>query len=166
LDGHRANPDLFGWPRHKTLHLLHYAYLHGNRMTWEDALEIIVARTKHGPYREKCAASHPEHEIWRQRMISTATAETPRPTSFPPLATQAGNLVGAIGRTIGAALTGQSVRVPPEERDKRWAQCMTCVNLVNDRCRLCGCNSMVKIELAQERCPMEPPRWLKYEEPK
>jgi hypothetical protein len=86
------------------------------------------------------------------------------PPDHPPIMVQAKNALAAIGRTVGAAVTGQAVLVPPEERDRRWAQCMTCVHLKADRCELCGCFFGVKIELAREACPDSPPRWEPYQE--
>ncbi len=44
-------------------------------MTWQDALDLVVARTRHERYRVLCHDKHPDHAIWRARMISQATGE-------------------------------------------------------------------------------------------
>ncbi len=82
-------------------------------------------------------------------------------TAFPPLTTQAGNLAGAVGRVVKAAVTGEPIRVSPEEHEKRHGVCMACDQLVNNRCKLCGCRFLTKIELATERCPIG--KWERVE---
>jgi hypothetical protein len=94
--------------------------------------------------------------------MRSALGESPGASSFPPVATQIGNALGALGRAAGAAVSGQFVWVPAEVRDARRAQCMTCEHLVNDRCKLCGCFFAKKIRLATEACPDKPPRWGAY----
>jgi hypothetical protein len=44
-------------------------------MDWQEALEVVLARTKHRRYVELCAAEHPDHEYHRRRMIEKATGE-------------------------------------------------------------------------------------------
>jgi hypothetical protein len=41
-------------------------------MSWEADLELVINRTKHERYRQLCADDHPDHEIWRARMIEKA----------------------------------------------------------------------------------------------
>ena len=89
---------------------------------------------------------------------------SPRPANSRPLTTQAGNLAGAIGRVVKAAATGEPIRVTPEQRDQRWGLCMTCDQLVNNRCKLCGCRFEAKIKLATERCPIG--KWERVESEK
>ncbi len=129
-------------------------------MTWEEALEPAIAATNHERYRFLCSEACADRFYWRTKVIRIANGET---TDFPSIATQARNLGGAIGRVVAAAVTGHPVKVSPEERDRRWALCMTCENLVNDRCKLCGCFFRAKIELATESCPLNPPRWERVE---
>ena len=53
-------------------------------MTWTEALEIVVARTKHERYRVLCSDDHRDREIWRARLISHATGEPiQRPVESP-----------------------------------------------------------------------------------
>jgi hypothetical protein len=125
---------------------------------WEQALAIVVERTKHKRYVGLCDESWPDHAYWRREMIRMAAIE---PNQFPSLARQAGNFAAAMGRAGAALVTGKPVKVAPDEHDRRWGLCMTCPNLVNDKCKLCGCFFRAKIGLAQERCPIG--RWERVE---
>ena len=42
-------------------------------MTWQEALEIVVLRTMHEPYRRLCSEDHPAHQTYRRLMIQLAT---------------------------------------------------------------------------------------------
>ncbi len=53
-------------------------------MTWTDAVDIVVARTKHEKYRELCEESRPGHDQWRAVVIAMAV-EAPE---YPPVTTQ------------------------------------------------------------------------------
>ena len=128
-------------------------------MSWEADLVAVVKRTGVKRYEHLCSEAYFDHKRMREKITAMA-----HETEFPSLATQAGNALGALGRAAGQLLSGGPVLVPNEVRDERWGQCMTCENLVNDRCRLCGCYFAKKITLAAERCPMNPPRWLEYTE--
>jgi hypothetical protein len=44
-------------------------------MDWTEALDIVIARTKHEPYRTLCAEGHPHAETWRERMVAMATGQ-------------------------------------------------------------------------------------------
>jgi hypothetical protein len=131
-------------------------------MAWEDDLDVVVARTGVEHYRQLCSHAYHDHKRMREKI--SLMAREPETASFPSIAVQAGNALGALGRAAGAAVTGQFVWVPAEVRDARWAQCMTCEHLVNDRCKLCGCFFAKKIRLATEACPDKPPRWGAYTE--
>jgi hypothetical protein len=100
-------------------------------------------------------AAKPDRTVFDVRII----CERSKLGELPTVLTMAGNAIAAGGRVVKAVATGNQVQVSPEERDRRWGLCMTCPNLVNDRCKLCGCYFRVKIELATERCPLEPPLW-------
>jgi hypothetical protein len=134
---------------------------HGNRMNHIVALDQIRDHRAYRRLSYLCREDNPDHQTrdgYRALVVALAHPET----SFPPLHQQAANAVAAAGRAARAALTGQSVWVPNEVRDERWAQCMTCEHLVNDRCNLCGCFFAKKIRLAQESCPDVPSRWGAY----
>jgi hypothetical protein len=49
-------------------------------MDWPEAIEVVIARTKHERYRELCDDTHPDHPAWRRRIIALATGE---PESLP-----------------------------------------------------------------------------------
>jgi hypothetical protein len=50
-------------------------------MTWQEALEIVVARTKHERYRDLCSDECAMHEAYRALMIRQAIDE---PELAPP----------------------------------------------------------------------------------
>jgi hypothetical protein len=131
---------------------------------WTEALDLVVARTGHVRYRELCADEHPEHEIHRRRVIEKATGMPPTPEGYPSLFAQTRNLAGAVGRVISAVVQGQAVKVEPSVYYERLAICRSCEHNgeapLGFRCKLCGCRGL-KLELAPEQCPDNPPRWLK-----
>jgi hypothetical protein len=96
--------------------------------------------------------------------ITEPTASQPNVVAaeFPSLATQAGNALGALGRAVGAAASGQFVWAPAEVVEERQNECETCENMLGDRCKICGCWYRQKIKLARESCPMSQPRWKAY----
>jgi hypothetical protein len=44
-------------------------------MDWTEALKIVIARTRHEPYRELCADDHPDHCAWRRLMLRLAAED-------------------------------------------------------------------------------------------
>jgi len=122
-------------------------------MDWEEALKIVVQRTGHERYRELCSDLHPDHDSWRSRMIDKVDG---RDNAYPPLATQARNAIGAIGRVIAAAVHGEPILVGKEEVERRLAICRACdlYDATQHRCRRCACYTSLKLELATERCPL------------
>lgn len=130
---------------------------------WKAALEQVIARTGHEPYRALCAESNPQHRIWRQRMLDKVTRggtplprepEVPQP--YPPLVQQAGHALGAVGRVVGAVITGKSVRVDRGEYDRRMGICLECefMDKVRNRCAKCGCRLSIKPWGSRESCPI------------
>lgn len=73
--------------------------------------------------------------------------------SFPPLMTQAKNVVGAASRVVNAAFTGQKIKASPEKVKERQTVCDGCEFKKDNRCTVCGCYWKVKILLESERCP-------------
>lgn len=133
-------------------------------MDWRQALDIVVARTKHEPYRALCADDHPEHPSWRARMVEKAVGEPPVPANYPGLGRQALNLASAAGRIVEAAIKGEPILVPAEVFEARKALCVACPNwdAQQRRCTLCGCKTDAKLRGAQESCPADPPKWGRW----
>ena len=106
------------------------------------------------------AAEVPQNPV-RLRQVCDGSRVT-RGT-FPSLATQAGNALGAIGRVAGAVLTGQPVLVSTEEHGRRMAICLTCpeMDAAQNRCRACGCLLAVKPWGSHKTCPRG--KWEKVE---
>ena len=86
---------------------------------------------------------------------------------FPTLPQQAGHVIAAATRAVRAVVAGRRVRVPPEVQAAREAICAECEENLNGRCKKCGCGVrsqlIRKTHLATERCPLNPPKWLKCE---
>ena len=55
-------------------------------MSWEAALEIIVARTGHERFRVLCSDTWPDHAGYRQLMIRMSGGKPPDPAPLIPLA--------------------------------------------------------------------------------
>lgn len=127
-------------------------------MDWREALEVVVARTKHEPFRRACADDHPQRETWRARMIEMATGAPP---AYPPILAMAGTGIAAAGRAAAAFVRREPVFVLEPEYERRLAICRSCEHFdaAQARCRLCGCYARVKLSLLAERCPLDPPKW-------
>jgi hypothetical protein len=89
----------------------------------------------------------------------------PPPTPYPGLIRQAQNLASATVNVGWTAMQGGRVRVPDEEYARRLEVCRACPQYDQGRrrCRLCGCYTELKLRLATEQCPDDPPRWLRVE---
>lgn len=91
--------------------------------------------------------------------------------ALPPWRTQAVNFAGAVGRTVGRALSGRAVIAPKEVRDQRRAICQSNVcgkyRAEDGRCSMCGCpcgdRVMDKTSWAGERCPHPERYWAAVE---
>jgi hypothetical protein len=86
--------------------------------------------------------------------------EAARHPQYPPALTQIRSAAAAATRAVTAAVTGKPVLVSAEERARRQAICDACpeYDATRGRCTKCGCGG-VKLALATERCPLEPPKW-------
>ena len=125
-------------------------------LSWQEALEINVAKTGFKGYRKRCDESHPDHEKWRSTMIQMASEDAPQ---YPPITTTIGNAIGAIGRVAEAAIAGKPILAKPEEVSRRLAICESNVcskyDTAQKRCMACGCFTQAKAALETERgkCP-------------
>jgi hypothetical protein len=124
-------------------------------LSWQEATELNVAATGFNGYRERCDESHPNHLSWRQEMIRMATGtEPPRP--YPPILEQASSLFRSARDWVKSGFKLAPKAVPAE----RLAICESCEkwDLVQRRCRACGCTSL-KPWAASSRCPLPEPKW-------
>lgn len=129
-------------------------------MTWEAALELVIERSRgagrfgHERYRSLCADGHPDHPIWRARMVEMATGRPPRPPRAPGPWRLAGNALAALWRVARALAARRPVRAPRRVVERRRAICGACPawDAARGRCNRCGCRA-VKLELATESCP-------------
>lgn len=129
-------------------------------MTWQEALEIVVARTGHARYRELTSADFPD-EFGRneyRRMVTEMAVNAPvTPTSYPPVAT----MIGSLWREMLAFVRSGGQLASKEERARRRAICEVCSfwNAAARRCTQCGCKGDIKVYSLVAKCPDDPPRW-------
>jgi hypothetical protein len=102
----------------------------------------------HARYCERVAAGE-------AAVIARLCGDAPKAEGFPPLAEQARNLAGAVGRFIGSG----GKLATAEERDRRLAICGGCDRFEDGRCRECGCRLAWKVSMASEHCPLPEPMW-------
>lgn len=99
-------------------------------------------------HRRTCRTSdpgHPDHiPGMREKLIRMTEG------SFPPLATQAANLAGAVVRFVASG----GEMATEEEKARRLAICHDCDRFEAGRCRECGCRLVAKIAMASEHCPV------------
>src|SRR5437879_5762329 len=121
-------------------------------MTWTEAVETVVARTGHERYRELCADDRPDHEAWRAKVIAKVTGQPAPAPSYPSLATQAGNAIGAAVRFVASG----GATVDQAEQERRLGICRECEHFDAEqgRCRVCGCFAKLKARLESEHCPL------------
>lgn len=108
-------------------------------------------------HRRWCELMDPDHPDYNPRVrdayIRTTyrlAGMTPAPADFPPLAQQAANLAGAVGRFIASGMATTTT----EERARRLAICEGCEFFVGKRCQKCGCSLAAKVAMASEHCPI------------
>lgn len=127
-------------------------------MTCEEALEIVVARTGHEPFRQGCAPGNPHRDHWCRQVIDIASAlDGGHPVKYPPLLAQAKNAAVAAGRAVASAVHRRELPVVSHgEAERRKSICRSCefVDLASFRCRKCGCYANLKTRVLTERCPV------------
>ncbi len=121
--------------------------------------------------RRRANGSLPDKELGRKNGPERPIAARREEPSLPPLGRQIAGLAGAVGRAAVARGTGRPVVAPPEVIEARTAICRACdhYRASDGRCggrkTGCGCFVAIKSTLASERCPLDPPRWGRYEGP-
>jgi hypothetical protein len=134
------------------------------KMSWQDAMEVVITRTKNERYRILTADDHPMATEYR-RIVLEMAGQDPKDypeLDFPSIMKQAKNVAEAIGRATTHAIAAGSISavwVGSEVLGERRGTCRACPYLREDRCVLCGCFYEQKIRLATEECPDSPPRW-------
>jgi hypothetical protein len=117
-------------------------------MNWSEALELVVAKTKHSRYRALVASDHPDHEYWRRRIVELATGVI----DYPPLATQVTNALKA-----GLAFVASGFKLTDQaEHDRRLSICRAPCEFWDreqGRCRACGCVDEWKAWVETQKCP-------------
>lgn len=125
---------------------------------WKAAMELVVAHTRHEPYRAKCADDHPDRDVWRRKMLEKAAALAGKPVpEYPPILRQVANATAAAGRVVSAVVHAQPVLVAPEEAARRLEVCRACdrYDPAYGRCTACGCACGWKASLDTETCPLD-----------
>ncbi len=56
-----------------------------------------------------------------------------------------------------------AIRTPEDAYRARLDICLTCEQLLNGTCRLCGCYVETRAAKKGQKCPMVPARWGKIE---
>jgi Family of unknown function (DUF6171) len=117
-------------------------------MDWKECLEIVVKSTKCEDWRKKCDASHPQHELWRQRVLARVEKR-----EYPPVTQQVGNAVKAGLRYVFSG----GAKVTDEVYAERLDICHACewFDAKQNRCKKCGCVANWKARLATEHCPVQ-----------
>ena len=131
-------------------------------MTFVDALLALKDHSHIEHFRAKCDDANPDalaREAWRAKVIRMASGdETPQ---YPPIARQVKRVLGAAGRSIGAAVTGGVVLRSDAEQAACLAICHECEHFDHGRgrCMICGCFARLHARLAREHCPLPEPKW-------
>lgn len=112
-----------------------------------------------------CDLVNPSHPDYRPGYRDTIRLHAAKMTDLPPLVEQAKSAAEAVGRVVAAAVRGEPIRASDEEHARRLAICKACEYYRDGRCLKCGCVMAWKSRLATERCPLEPPKWNRWEDP-
>lgn len=107
--------------------------------------------------------SHRDHRPnYKDSVRRTAAQRAAGAPSHPGPLAMAGHALAAAGRVLVAAAKGRPIRVEPAVYRERLEICRSCQFNSQApsgvRCTKCGCGGL-KLELATERCPLDPPRW-------
>jgi hypothetical protein len=139
-----------------------------NQITWEEALEKVIAKTGHEAYRKLCSSDNPDvkqRDIYRKRIIEKATGikesiikkKTSKKIEYPPIYKQ----VMSFGKTVLDFAASGFEMSSEEETKRRYSICETCEWFAkNDRrCTKCGCSAALKTRILSSHCPLPDPKW-------
>ncbi len=130
-------------------------------MDFAEALDLVVATTKHERYRFLTSEECPDHEHYRALILEMATGvprskpeEPPDPVKYPPLTTQLKNVMAAAARHAKNGFR----KVGKKELARRLAICRSnecgIYDAEQDRCISCGCFANLKARAESEHCPV------------
>lgn len=129
-------------------------------MTDEQALEIVVSRTKHERFRHLCREDNPDLEQrdrYRDmvRRMAEGASIPPPPKALPPARKM---MATAAIAAAGFAASGFKL-ASKDERDRRKSICSACPEYSGEkgRCLKCGCFINLKSRIEAEKCPIG--RW-------
>lgn len=137
-------------------------------MTWQEGLEIVIARTGNPQFRVMCSDENRnivQRDAYRRSVIQQAGGSPRAMPAYPSLVTQAGNAIEAAKRLASAWWRGEPTTVDADEVARRLAICLECPSYdsTQGRCMRCGCWAKWKNRLASEHCPIPEneggPRW-------
>jgi hypothetical protein len=128
-------------------------------MDINEALDIVVSRTRHERYRWLCSDDNPDQwqrEAYRHQIVAMASNEEPPQLAYPALAVQAANLFRS---ARDWAKSGFKL-APKAVRAERQATCDLCEkwDKVQRRCTACGCTDL-KVYALVAKCPLD--KWEK-----
>jgi len=120
-------------------------------MTYNEALDIVIAKTKHERFRWLCSEENPEHNIWRNKIIELAGGKPDYPSKIQMLK----NVAGTMGDVMKSVAQGKPLQASEEEYNRRKAICKDCpfFVLAHERCSKCGCYMKAKASLQAAKCP-------------
>ncbi len=77
--------------------------------------------------------------------------------AYLPVMARVGNALGAAVRFVRSGFA----TVNATEQERRLTICQACeyFDAAQVQCRQCGCYLSLKVRLASEHCPLDPPKW-------
>jgi hypothetical protein len=122
-------------------------------MNFQEALDIVVARTGHQRYRQLCDPDDPAFDPAYPPWIISQAEQPAGPRhdvgEMPGFVTQLGNFVVAVGQHIADGWKSADDATAAA----RLATCRACDLLDADSCRLCGCHMPLKVTWLEQVCP-------------
>jgi hypothetical protein len=101
------------------------------------------------------------HVVDVSKLHAERDRTAPARPEYPPAIVQLGTALAAAVRVVKASVRSEPVGVDAEEQARRLSICEACpeYDAERKRCKKCGCFAALKLRLATEHCPLEPPKW-------
>jgi len=123
------------------------------------SLPCRAQTSRHRRFCDLADPDHPDHQPAYRRMLADEPEPDPAPPLVPPpmpgIVRQVMNF--AVAATTHVA-TGAKI-ASEKERQDRLEICGACDRHQAGRCAACGCLVVVKTSWAEQRCPLDPPKW-------